>query len=367
MDGEEPSSCSSSSTEYHHHHRRRSKSKTKHRTDPLNASFSHSHTSSFDPSSSFIQNNMEMKKAPIIIEKVVPNPMITTHQKYSLEQPEQSFNPIQQTDDNYSLFSDTYQINERGEKITKEGNRIVFMDVIQPDTINNNTTSTTTELQPYKPPRSHRKRSKHIPVIDLRSVENLLKKSKSKSHRKNDDNDEIPFENDHLSTSDMLEIVEGYFEDYKGRKLKLDSDDAQAILAHFESSHQTKHRQTSNPNNHHHHHRRRTHSTLTAGPGVNYVERPSIRPKSIESQQQPIPSVLNNEQVGQYVSNIYGTPKNPSQPSSPISPHEPEPSNDVNQLTTATNLEYISPFRYMQSSMNPLLLREYRNNFQGIQ
>jgi hypothetical protein len=359
MDDEEPSSscsCSSSSTDDHHH---RSKSKTKHQTDPLNASLSHSHTSSFDPS---IQNNIEIKKVPIIIEKVVPNPMITTRQKYSLEQPEQSFNPIQQTDEDYLPFSETYQINERGEKITKEGNRLVFMDVVQPNTINNNNNNTA-ELQPYKAPRSHRKRSQHIPVIDLRSVESLMKKSKSKPSRNIADNEEIQFENDHLSTSDMLEIVEGYFEDYKGRKLKLDGDDAQALLDHVELSYQTKRRRRNSRNTHHHH--RRTHSTLTAGPGINYVERSSIRPKSIESQQQPTPSALNNEQVDQYVSNIYGPTINSLEPAATI-PHGPESNNDVNQLTTVADPEFISPFRYMQSSINPLLLREYRNVFPKI-
>ncbi len=358
MDDEEHSSscsCTSSSTEDNRHHR--NKSKSKYNTDPFNASFSHSHTTSFDPLLSSIPNNMKMNKVPIIIEKILPNPMIIKPPKYILEQPQQLFNhsfPIQQINDNYIPFSDTYQINERGEKITKEGNRILFMDVIQPDKINNQL-----EPTPYITPRRHRKRSKHVPILDLRSIENLLQDKKSKQHRK-------PIDNHHLSTSDMLEVVEGYFEDYKGRKLKLNGDDAQIMLDHFESSNKKEHRRRrSNSNNKTHRHRHRSHSTFAGGPSINYVERSAIRPSSqpkfIEQEQQPIPSVSNNEQVNEYVSNLYRT----SQPSSPINHHESQPANNTD-MTTVVDQDYMSPFRYMQSSVNPLLLREYRNALNRI-
>jgi hypothetical protein len=372
MDDEEPSNSRRSSSSSaddddddaaaHHRHRRRSrhrsKSKPKHRSDSSDPSFSHSHTSSFDPSS--IPNNINIQKPPIVIEKVVPNPMITTRQIHSIEQPGQA------DDDDYPLFSDTYQINERGEKVTKDGNRIVFMDVVQPNTTNDDDTA---ELQQYRTPQSHRKRSKKIPVIDIRSIESLRRRSKSKPTRKIADNDAISLENDHLSTSDMLEIVDGYFEDFKGRKLKLDGNDAQDLLDHFELSYETKHRRRSSTNthdhHHHHHRRRRTHSTLTSGPGVNYVERASIQLKSIEPQQQMTPMVANNEHAAQCVSNMCETMINPTEPATNI-PHELEPSNGVNQSTTVANTDFMSPFRYMQSSINPLLFREYRNVFSGI-
>jgi hypothetical protein len=311
---------------------------------------------------------MEIKKAPIIIEKVVPNPIKTRRRKYILEQPQQSFNqsiPIQQqTDGNYIPFSDTYQINERGEKITSEGNRIVFMDVIQPNVINDNI-----EPKPHLTPKSRRKHSRHVPVIDLRSVESLLRDKKSQQRRKSRDHKEENLEDPHLSTSDMLEIVEGYFEDYRGRKLKLNGHDAQTMLDHLESSNKKLHRRTSHSNEKTHRHHRRNHSTLTAGPGVNYVERPSIQPPpepaAIEPPPQPVLSVSNTAQVDEYVSNIYGTPEKTSQPSSAIN-HQETPSSNNTDPMAVTNPNYISAFRYMQSSVNPLLLREYRNVFNGI-
>ena len=40
---------------------------------------------------------------------------------------------------------------------------------------------------------------------------------------------------------------------------------------------------------------------------------------------------------------------------------------DTNNITTPTIPDYMSPFRYMQSNINPLLLRDYHNAFNGIQ
>ncbi len=357
MDDEErSSSCSSSSSSTDHNRHHHEKSKT----------FSHLHTGSFDPSS--IPNNMGTKKLPIIIEKVVPNPMITRPPQYLLEQSDQSFNPfipIQQSDNNCIPFSETYQINEHGEKITQDGNRILFMDVIQPNMIDNKL-----ETKSYITPKSRRKRSKHIPIIDLRSVENLLQEKKFKQREKSIDKHEKNFEDNHLSTSDMLEVVESYFEDYQGRKSKLNNDDAQTMLEHFQGSHKKEHRRTKSPDNITHHRRRRKRSTLTAGPSVNYVERPAIRapsqPKSIEPEQQSISTVLNNEQVDEYVSNVYGTPEKTSRPSSPINHQESQQSSTNTNKNIAIQQDYLSPFRYMQSSVNPLLFREYRNAFYGI-
>jgi hypothetical protein len=72
-----------------------------------------------------------------------------------------------------------------------------------------------------------------------------------------------------------------------------------------------------------------------------------------------------NEQVNEYTSNIYGSSEQPSQ-SSPSTSHEIQPSNDPN-TTAAIDDDYISPFRYMQSSINPVLFREYRHIFTGNQ
>lgn len=356
MDDEERAStysCSSSSTdseEYRRRRRRRSRSKSRHRTEQFNSS-------SFDPSSTpTTPIHMRIKKAPIIIEKVVSNPLLTKPRQYAIEQPaQQLYNhpmPIQQPDEDYSSFSDSYQINERGEKITNEGNRILFMDVIQPTVVTNKL-----ESKPYKAPKLHRKRSNHIPILDLRSVENLFQEKQSKYHRKN----KLEKKHQNLSTSDMLEIVEGYFEDYKGRKLKLNGDDAQTMLEHFESSNPEEHQEikTSERKTR----RRRSHSKLVAGPSLSYVERSAILLPSIEAEQETVVIESNNEEANEYVSNIYGSTEKISRSPSPIIQQESQPSTDPNTTTP----DYLSPFRYMQSSVNPLLFREYRNAFNGVQ
>ena len=344
MDDEERSSvcsCSSSSSSSTKHRRRhRHRRKSRHNTDQFHASFSQSQTSTFNPSL------VSAQKAPIIIEKVVPNPMIAlpqTSPQYASEQPQQSLispNPDQQTNVNYIPYSNTYQVNEHGEKITQEGNRIVFMDVVQPN-INNNKNEAEQYITPT--PRSHshrrRRRSKHIPVIDLRSIENFINKEKSKQRQK-DDNDS---EDHYLSTADVLELVEEYFDDYKGKKIELNGDDADIMLQHIEaSSKKIKHRRSKNSHNEA---RRGGHSLLTSGPSVNYVERPPIIS----------PPVFNSDPVNEYVTKMYGT--------SEKTEHETQP--PVNN--DEANQNYMSPFRYMQSSVNPLLLREYRNAYYQVQ
>jgi len=46
------------------------------------------------------------------------------------------------------------------------------------------------ETKSYITPKSRRKRSKHIPIIDLRSVENLLQEKKFKQREKSIDKHE---------------------------------------------------------------------------------------------------------------------------------------------------------------------------------
>jgi hypothetical protein len=358
MDDEDRSSacsCSSSSSRYYRKHRHRRKSR--HNTDQLDTSFSHSQASSFKPPSFSLQSNMEMtrsQQAPIIIEKVVPNTMMTIPQaspQYVLEQPQQSFNPpapLQQKNVNYAPYSSNYEINEHGEKITPGGNRIVYMDVVQP-----NKTKEEHYITPTPRSRSHRRRSKHIPVIDLKSVENFIKIEKSKQRKKQkDDNDS---EDNYLSTSDVLELVEGYFDDYKSKKVELNSDDAQAMLNHIATSpKKTKHRRSKSSYNNTH---RESRSILTSGPTVNYVERPSI----VSPFQQPNIPVLNTDQVNEYVANIYGTSEKT------FESNESEHNNTEQFNNNAgVNENFPAAFRYMQSSVNPMLLREYRNAFTGI-
>lgn len=259
MDMEEHSSSSSRSTSSsecrRRHHRSPSKSNT------LTKPFALARNSSFDPTTIPLSQPREQPKPPIIIEKILPNTLLSPRSPYALDQPHEI------------LDDEPYSINEHGERISREGNRLVYMDVIRP------LDSQSTKI--------HRKRSKKVPVLDLRSLENLF--HQSEHHQRSSD-------------SNHLEIVEGYFEDAHGRKMKLNGNDAQTVLERFETS-----------NRHHS-------STITSGPDINYVERPSQLP-SIEA---PV-----------------------EQPTI-----KPEDMPDI-----------MSPFRYMQSSVNPLLLREYRHLF----
>ncbi|CAF1241556.1 unnamed protein product [Rotaria sordida] len=383
-DKESSSSCSCSSSsssimKYDRHHRK--ELNVRYDVDQSNTTSSHSQTSSFDPYS--VHNNMEIKRlqqAPIVIEKVLPNPMIMMPEKrskYILEQSQESFDystPIQQEIHiDYIPIGDAYQINRRGEKITKEGNRIMFTDVIQP----NLTTTNNIESKSNTPPksditpkaRSHRRRTTQIPVIDLQYIQNLCNERKFKQRQTSIDSDEKPIDDYHLTTSDMLEIVEEYFEDYKGREIKLNNRDTPTMLNHLELLNKNEHQEENNSiNKTYHHHRRQNHSKLISDPSLNYVERSSIKLRSkqtLTDSKRSNPHILNNE----HVSNIYGTSKKKSRSikSSTLSTkhHESQISNDTNTVDI-TNSDYISPFRYAQSTINPLLLREYRKTFNGI-
>ena len=111
-----------------------------------------------------------------------------------------------------------------------------------------------------------------------------------------------------------------------------------------------------------HHRRRQHHSTIKSGPPINYVERSQIKLPSQQSL--PARRSLNNEQVDEYVSSIYGSSEKAASSIKSSTSHQhtqanvPEP--------TMQNQEFISPFRYMQSSINPLLLHEYRQAYGGI-
>lgn len=64
-----------------------------------------------------------------------------------------------------------YSINERGEKITKDGNRLIFMDVVRPSR---------RRREGKKPNRTD---FEPIPMIDLRSLERLFDKNKVRRER----------------------------------------------------------------------------------------------------------------------------------------------------------------------------------------
>ncbi len=371
-------STSSISTE---HSRRRNRhysneQKLSDDSDQYDASFSHLQTSSFEPI--IAQNTFETKKsrqAPIIIEKVVPKSVVPIP-ILNPKLPEQSLdhsNSIEESNlkyvppSNFSSFS--YQINENGEKITKNGNRIVFMDVVQM-----NTDKKPIDSQSYIPirphPRSHRQRSsKHTPVIDIPRIEQLFNEKNSKNQRHisiNTDNKskDQPNHINPLPILDKLETVVEYFEDYYENQMKLNDQivqsDSSSIKKQRRKSSTTSSTNSSKNETHHRH----KHSTLISGPTINYVERPlipSVTPTQVSSdikQNNPLPPVLTNEKLNEYVSNIYGIAR--SIKSSSSSTHQEIKSLDN---ITVTNTGSIPQLRYMQNSIDRNLLEEYRNAY----
>jgi hypothetical protein len=318
MDDEENSSSSSSSSSSGY---RRHKERIR-----LNRSFLRSQTGLFDPLS--IQNNMEIKKPqqiPIIIEKVVPNPIIRLPQNRSRHVSEET--------QQISVI-DTYQINDRGHKKAKERNRTVFMDLAH---LNN----------AQSQPRRRRRRSKHVPIFDLQTIKNLSHDRKSKQRRQSSIDTNEKSTDHSLPSIDMLEIVDGYFEDYKGKKVELNGRDAQIMLDQLQSSTKEKRDDISSIDSSNYEIRRRNHSTLSGGPSVSYGEHPVIIP----------PSPHSTEQMSNYETNIKS-----------IDDHEIQSdTNTVPDLNVPSHLndEFISVFRYMQSSVNPLLLRNYSQRFTG--
>lgn len=381
MDDEDYSSscsCSTSSTESNRRHRRRQKSKYD-SGDQLNPTLSRSQTSSFDPAAQ--QFNTEIRTAPlapIIIEKVVPNaavPMPTLGppayiiQRPLPQQPILHPPPIAQSPAASVVppYSESYQINERGEKITADGNRIVYMDVIQPNMVNQTLGPTSIVTQPAPPTRSHRRRRpKQVPVVDLQTIEQFFNEKHHRQRRASAKSDHASAGERLLSTSDMLDIVEGYFEDYKGRKIKLNGHDAQEMLNRLETSGKSDRRASESSSHKAHRHRRENHSTINAGPSLNYVERSMIQTPS-QHAQTPQPPTFINDKVNEYVSNIYGSSERSAPSVRSSSSHRQQPDPSANPAPAATDAQaFISPFRYMQSSVNPLLLREYRQAFGGV-
>ncbi|CAF4441951.1 unnamed protein product [Rotaria sp. Silwood2] len=170
----------------------------------------------------------------------------------------------------------------------------------------------------------------------------------------------------------MFEIIEGYFEDFNGRKIKLNKNEAQLMFNHFESSNIKKQQRqistsssTNSSKNKRHH--RRSKSTITTGASINYVERPSIpslpstQKSSIVKKKPPTPPVLTNEKLNEFVSNIYGTARSITSNSS--SRNHQERNSSISTTTTVVNPTYISAFRYMKSSVNPKFLQEYRDAY----
>ena len=382
-----PSSSSSSSISTKYSHRQSEQSSIKQKTpdsddtDQFNISVLNLETSSFEPVST--QNSFKTKKPPIIIEKILPKsiPSIPILNPKLPKQLSEHSNSTQEVNLNYIPVSNdssiSYRINERGEKITKEGNRIIFMDVVRPN-LNKNQT----DLQSYTPSisksRSHGKRSskKHLPIYDVESIQRLYNEKKSKNQQQTNLNttENVNNDSDHTkptSTPDSLEITGGFFEDSHGHKTKLNQFEVQSILDHFESSSKIKQQRinsiiSSTSSSKSGSHNRRSHSkTTTTISSINREEDPSITTVSqiqgipIKKLTSPTLSILTNDKLHEYVKNIYGTPQS-IKSSSSSTRQESIKSLDK---TAVMNTAYVSAFRYMQSSINPNLIREYRNAY----
>ncbi|CAF0907767.1 unnamed protein product [Rotaria sordida] len=380
------SSISSTSTDYSRQHSRHYSNKQQliNDIDQFDESFSHLQTSSFEPI--LPQNNNEIKqtkKAPIIIEKIIPK-LTSSIPILNPNLPQQSLDssdPVQEltttTLSQTELPSFSYKINKRGEKITKEGNRILFMDVVQP-----NIHKIQVNPQSYQPPTSHfrprrQRLSKKTPAIDIQSLQRFCDENNSKTQRYlYTDNKSQNHSNNtkHSTTSNMFEIIDGYFEDYNGRKINLNNHQAQLMINHFETLSKTNQQRNINTISSTNSskiatHHRRSRSTITTGPSVNYVERSSIpsfsliRKSSIVKQKPSTPSILTNEKFSEGVSSIYGTAPSIKSNSSSIYRHKRKPSISTTTTTVALNPTYISAFRYMKSSINPNFLQKYHDAY----
>ncbi|CAF1332806.1 unnamed protein product [Adineta steineri] len=243
------SSLSSISTEFSRRqkrHRHSNKQKLSEDTDQFNESLSQLQASSFEPV--LPRNYFDMKEKhpkPIIIEKVVPkrhsaipilHPQIP---RQSLDSP----SPMQDIDIknvSTSKVPFTYSINKRGEKISQDGNRIVYMDSVRLDT-NKNPLDQPAYI-PLKPRSRRQRKSRRIPVVNLSSIEKLFdeKQSKTQTQRRtslNIDHNTKEHLNhtNHLTAQDMLAILDEFFENNHNHKVKLDDHELQSLLDQFES------------------------------------------------------------------------------------------------------------------------------------
>lgn len=367
---------------------RANKSKTLEDSDQFNLPLSNVQSSSFEPVQR--RSKKSMKKRPIIIEKILPPP-INAIPILHPQLPVQSFEPAPpssssfpaETQIDYRVQPDStsisYQINDRGEKITKEGNRIVYMDVVQ---MNPNLPPIDSHSHPTYQPRlqPHRHRTpKQIPVIDMQAIESIFEEKNSKTHRRPKLNiNELLKESSksikHIISPEQSEVLDRYLPDYHQHSSKSSQ--------RTESSDRTKQRSTRKtsitPSVHsskngsrrrHHHH---NHSAITTGPGINYVER--ALPQPVTSNQvlsttttnrgnSPFRPVLTDAKLNEYISNIYGTVRSVHSTSSSTTTATNRRTNLPTDKTAVENPNYSSAFRYVQNSFNRDLLDEYRHAY----
>ena len=362
---------------------RANKSKSLEDTDQFNLPLSNLRNSSFEPVQTRSKNSR--RKRPIIIEKVLPTP-ITAIPILHPQLPVQSFEPAAppppaETQISYQLPSDStsisYQINDRGEKITKEGNRIVFMDVVQMNP-NHPPIDPHSHQTPQHHLRSYRHRTpKQIPVIDMQSIERLFEEKHSRIPRRTKTStDHLLQEPSKSIKLEQSEILDRYLPNYQQQQQQHSLKSSQRT----ESSDRTKQRSSrkmsitpsihSSKSSSRHHHRHPNHSTITTGPGINYVER--ALPLTVTSNQvtstttqrnSPLRPILTDAKLNEYISNIYGTARSIHSTASSTTTTTNRRANPSANQIGVENPTYMSAFRYVQSNFNRNLLDEYRQAY----
>ena len=346
-------------------------------TDQFNESLSLLRASSFEPQSA--RHHRSTTAAPIIIEKVQrPTlPPIPILHPTLPDAPQHSYNTFDYVPA-ANLPSLSYKINERGEKITSEGNRIVFMDVVRPTMANENPNdmpSAAPSTVRRARPNSYRRRSTHVPVLNIESIERLFQNTHSQRERRTSYNAQ---EAKQFDTSDMIEMVSDYVGDHYGYRKRSDVPNLSPPLLPFERRRRKPSNASSNVSSTAGTHRQREPSTITGVSSLKYGERPfipilshNVRSQAVpplQQQQQhrghPPASILTEQQVNEYVSNIYGTARSRTVSTNHSEP-QPTPVNTPLPMPTRTvmNPIYQSAFRYMPSSVNSNLLREYRGAY----
>ena len=355
---------------------RSAKLKSSEDIDQFNLPLPNLETSSFEPVQS--RSNYSKQNRPIIIEKVLPKPIAAIpilHPQLPVHVVDPPPPPFESQVD-YHLQSDStsicYEINDRGEKITKDGNRIVFMDVVQ---LNN-------DLPPIESyprqksasrPRSHRHRTpKQIPILDMRTIEKLFNEKTSKKHRRTKTSTDQPSHEpsksiQHLITPEQSAGLDRYLSDHhqhssksshrttSSDRAKQRSQGKRSIASSTHSSRsKTRHYQTYP-------------STIT-GQALNYVERPVPPSNQISSattqQNSPFRPILTDAKLTEYISNIYGATRS-------IHSTSPSTSTTTNRRTNPSSIDrtavenptYISAFRTMQNNFNRNILDEYRHAY----
>ena len=364
-----------------------SPSKSEAHSDQFDASIAHIQVSSFEPERT--GQKKTSRKAPIIIEKVQPNPLLALpilHPKLPRQRQIPSIKSIPLPDEEVEIapvplsdpFNISYQVNERGEKITKDGNRLMYMDVVRP-AIRKQTDASDTHQSPKKPLRTDRRRSSQIPIIDIQSLERLFQEKHVTERRTSSRNTDRQSNEHHrefrqLIASDMLPTIDDYFqydEQHSSKSNRHEDPVTPTYMQAADPQRKSIRTVSSVPSSTRRLHQR-SHSIM---PSTHYGQQsPVSSHRSREAQKvtlplrlkptHPVSSTLTNEQLNEFVSNIYGTAGSVRSSSSSLNRPKVQASTNESfqpmQPTSLANHSYASAFRYMQSSINPNLLREYR-------